>query len=128
MQQKSILVVEDERDIADFIGFVLKREGYLVEIAGDGQSALDSLARNPVDLVITDVMMPIMDGLELVKALVAEGTLQRTPVLVMSAVDERVVRSRCQVDYSFLAKPFKGSQLLESVQALLESMDQAPHS
>ncbi len=82
---KAILVVDDELTILELLTTLLDEEGYRVIPAVDGEAALAVLEREPVDLVITDVMMPRLGGVELVRALRQRDGMHATPVVLISA-------------------------------------------
>ena len=112
----SVLVVDDEQAIREFLDDVLTGEGYQVSTASDGQAALTQLAAAPPDLVILDIMMPVLDGREVLKRMRADPALSHVAVLVMSAAaDPGPLMS---VD-RFLAKPFDLDLLLSAIEELL---------
>lgn len=119
MKTKDILVVEDEPDIAEFIVYLLSREGYAVQSAANGKEALGILANKPVDLVLTDVMMPVMDGIDLVLAMQRREGLATVPVLVVSAGIVEPLRKAFPTAGAFLQKPFRVELLLAAVRGLL---------
>lgn len=113
-----ILVVDDEASITEFVSYNLKREGYDVSVAMDGDSALEMAGSRPFDLVILDVMLPGMNGYEVCKRL---RTISSVPVLFLSARDtelDKVVGLEIGGD-DYLAKPFGLHELLARVKALL---------
>ena len=113
---RQILVVDDEPSIREILSDVLTDAGYTVETAPDGRTALQLILRTPPDLVLTDVMMPRLDGWELL-ARVRER-LPVLPVIVMSAVDPRDAKQHpgMTADHTaFLRKPFD----LETVLAIV---------
>jgi two-component system response regulator RegX3 len=113
-----ILVVDDEESILQFVSYNLRKEGYDVTTAPDGQAALDLAAENPFDLVVLDIMLPGLDGYEVCRRLRAEGD---TPVLFLSARDtelDKVVGLELGGD-DYLAKPFGVRELIARVKALL---------
>ena len=119
-----ILVVEDEPGIAGFVRRGLHFEGYEVEVVMDGPGALRALRDRPPDLLILDVMVPGVDGLEIARRLraveAAEG-LPATPVLMLTARDavpDRVAGLRAGAD-DYLVKPFDFEELLARIEALL---------
>lgn len=119
MDSKEILVVDDEWEIGELVVFLLTRYGYRAHYAANGLVALRRLVQAPVDLVLTDFTMPIMDGCDLVRAMSADERLAGTPVLVASAMPEELVRRACPRANGFLPKPFTSEELLESVCAVV---------
>jgi DNA-binding response OmpR family regulator len=117
-----ILVVEDEDDLADAVATGLRREGYAVDVAADGRSALDRLDLNTYDMVCLDLNLPDVDGLEVCRHVVNGGSGEGTPrVLVLSArdqVDDRIAGLDHGAD-DYLVKPFALGELTARVRALL---------
>ena len=115
-----ILVVEDERKVAAFVRQGLVEEGHVVEVATDGEAALDAVADGPpYDLIVLDVMLPRRDGLSVLKTLRARRT--QAPVLLLTARDgvaDKVAGLDAGAD-DYLAKPFAFEELLARVRALL---------
>ena len=114
-----ILIVEDSADLADGVAENLRFEGYEVQIAGDGPTGL-ALAREwPADLIILDLMLPIMDGYEVLRALRNGGS--RVPVIILSARAEEADKIRgFRLDADqYVTKPFGVLELLERVRSLL---------
>ncbi len=114
-----ILLVEDDRKIASFIVKGLKAAGYAVDHAVDGEEGLDLALTEPYDTAIIDIMLPKLDGLELIARMRKEKI--RTPVMILSAkgaVDDRVKGLETGAD-DYLTKPFAFSELLARVQALI---------
>ncbi len=118
MAQEKILIVDDEKEIADLIEIHLLNEGYQVFKAFSGQEALDCLASNDVQLLILDIMMPGMDGLEVCRRIRKE---QNIPILMLSAksqdMDKILGLSTGADDY--LTKPFNILELLARVKSQL---------
>ena len=125
-----ILVAEDQADIRDLIALNLRHAGYEVTPVADGRAALDSQSERAADLLILDLMMPGLDGLEVCKALRAKGTA--TPILMLTAKStelDRVLGLELGAD-DYLTKPFSMAELLARVKALLrraELLRQAQH-
>lgn len=113
-----ILVVEDEKRLAGTLADLLHRQGYTVDVSNDGVSGLDNALSGIYDLVVLDVMLPGMDGFELLRRLRGEG--KTTPVLMLTArsgVADRVQGLDCGADY-YLTKPFEPQELLACIRAL----------
>jgi two-component system response regulator MprA len=114
-----ILVVEDEARIASLISRTLRLEGYQVEVAPNGETALDKALSNPPDLLVLDVMLPDIDGLEVCRQLRMAGCDE--PVLMLTAKDairDRVAGLDAGAD-DYLVKPFAFDELLARIRALL---------
>jgi DNA-binding response OmpR family regulator len=114
-----ILLAEDQADIRDLIALNLRHAGYDVTPVADGRAALDSQTERSSDLLILDLMMPGLDGLEVCKALRAKG--RATPILMLTAKStelDRVLGLELGAD-DYLTKPFSMAELLARVKALL---------
>jgi len=118
----TILVVDDNEGNRALLSRRLGRQGYAVELAVDGRTALDLMRKRSVDLVLLDVMMPEMDGYEVLKRLKSDDALRHIPVLMISARDEIEGVIRCielgAEDY--LSKPFNAVLLNARITACLE--------
>ena len=117
--QSRLLVVDDDPDVRDSLRRALGYAGYAVATAANGADALSSVSRSPVDLIILDVLMPMLDGFDTCRALRERGNA--TPVLVLTArdtVDDRVTGFEAGAD-DYLVKPFALRELLARVNALL---------
>lgn len=114
---KTILVVDDEPDILDLLVDILHGEGYRMLAARDGAAALEVLAEADADLVITDTMMPRLNGIALLHSMREHTRLQDLPVIVMSAVARPDLDNFDSV--TFLLKPFDLMTLLEVVATAL---------
>jgi two-component system response regulator MprA len=121
-----LLVVDDDPDVRDALERALRHAGYAVTTAVHGADALDRLARSPVDLIVLDVLMPMVDGFDACRALRQRG--DATPVLVLTArdaVDDRVTGLEAGAD-DYLVKPFALRELLARIRALLRR-SRVPH-
>jgi CheY-like chemotaxis protein len=117
-----VLVVDDERDIAELLDYLLSREGHTVHSVSSVESALLTLTQLPVDLVLTDYMMPDLDGADLLRTMRATPELAHIPVLVLSAQSEEAVRARCPDMAGFISKPFRVEVLLGLVHSHLKDL------
>ena len=114
----SVLVVEDDRNIAELLQMYLEKEGYAVTLAGDGGEGLSKFRAIKPDLVLLDVMMPVMDGWALCRAIRAES---QTPVIMLTAkseTDDKVTGLRSGAD-DYITKPFEMKEVLARIEAVL---------
>jgi DNA-binding response OmpR family regulator len=116
-----ILIVEDDRDIAELVQYNLVADGMDVTVVFDGRPALNELQKGGFDLLVLDLMLPTVSGLEICKAVRANPTLRHIPILVMTARgEEEIHRSAFAVGANdFLKKPFDPRVLVARVRALL---------
>ena len=112
-----LLVVEDEPSIADLLRLMLEGAGYQVAVVGDGRAALARLAAGPVDLALSDNMMPYLDGVGLARALAADPALRAIPLVLMSAGPPP---GDAAPHAAFLPKPFDLGKLLATVARALD--------
>jgi two-component system response regulator MprA len=120
-----VLVVDDEPAVRRALERALTLDNYTVELAADGQEALDALASSPADAVVLDVMMPRVDGLEVARRMRRAG--DRTPILMLTArdaVDDRVTGLDAGAD-DYLVKPFALRELQARLRALLRRTGEA---
>jgi two-component system OmpR family response regulator len=120
---ETILVVEDEPSLQETLAYNLQKQGYIVECAGDGRIALDIARRLKPDLMLLDIMLPGMDGIDICKALRREGF--HAPVIMLTARDEeidRVVGLEIGAD-DYVTKPFSMRELIARVKAQLRRTD-----
>ena len=114
----SVLVVEDDRNIAELLQMYLEKEGYAVTVAADGGQGLAKFRAIRPDLVLLDVMMPVMDGWAVCKAIRAEG---KTPVIMLTAkgeTDDKVSGLKAGAD-DYITKPFEMREVLARIEAVL---------
>ena len=118
-----ILVVEDSPTILNLLGMVLRQQGFQIHTAGDGVEALEKLSQESVDLIITDVNMPRMDGFTLIRRVRAQQSLANLPIIVLSTErEDRDLEQGAMVGANlYLTKPVKPEVLVEHVQSLLNS-------
>jgi len=119
--QGRILIVEDTPALMQSLMDILEMEGYNVTGANDGQMALDIMLRMNFDLVISDIRMPKMDGIELIRAIRADSRWEKLPILVFSArLDEASKQLALKTGANdFLPKPSSSDLILRSIQILL---------
>ena len=120
-----ILVVDDEEDIQELLVYNLKKEGFETSTANDGQEALELATRNVPDLMILDVMMPRMDGLETCTMFRKDARLRSVPILMLTAKseqDDHLAGLDAGADF-YLAKPIAIPILIGQVKAILRSLN-----
>ena len=118
-----ILVVEDDSLIREVLEMALLGEGYIVDTAGDGVSAVEYLSSETPDLVVLDLALPLIDGFQVCQVIRRQSATASVPVLVVSALaSTSAIRAayRAGAD-AYLDKPFDLSEFLANVQSLLES-------
>ena len=115
----TILVVDDEYLIADILCFALEDEGFMVVKAGHGQKGLEVLERERPDLIITDFMMPVMDGLEFAKAVRALPSVKHLPIILISGAQAHIGMQRSDLFNVVLEKPFNIDLIIDEVKKLL---------
>jgi DNA-binding response OmpR family regulator len=128
MTQSRILVVEDDRDIADLLVHYLTRAGYRTEVVHTGPDALARARAAPPDLVVLDLMLPGLDGLEVCRALRADRRTAAVPLIMVTARAEetdRVVGLELGAD-DYVTKPFSPKELVARVGALLRRLRREP--
>jgi CheY-like chemotaxis protein len=116
---KSILVVEDEFDVQQVVADVLRDEGYEVSVCGTGTEALRRLSESRPDVVLLDVMLPVLSGLQVLEVMRKTPGLAQVPVILMSEAIPRAAQS--QTWEFFLKKPFRLEHLLDAVSRLSAS-------
>lgn len=116
-----VLIAEDDAHIVELLTFVLEREGYEVSAELDGESALARLREGAPDLLILDVMLPRLNGFEVLKALRADAALRRLPVIVLTAkgqAQDRRTAEEIGVE-AFMTKPFSNRDVVEAVRRVV---------
>lgn len=124
-----ILVVDDDEDSRTLLAHLLKREGYEVATAVDGQDAVEKLPDDSIDVLLLDVMMPRMDGFAVCKALKKDPKTASLPVILLTARDDMETRANgMKLGVSdFLAKPVNKQELFQRVRTQIEAIDRARH-
>ena len=122
---RSIVIVEDDEDIADSIRYNLERESFRVRVAATGEDALNLILERPPNLVLLDLNLPHMSGFEMCRRLRAEATTARMPILILTArTDEsdKVLGLNIGAD-DYITKPFSMRELVARVNAVLRRAD-----
>ena len=122
MNKKQILLIDDDHELAELLVDYLAQQGFMVHCCFDGQSGLEQAYSNQFDLILLDVMMPKLDGFEVLKAL---GSQHKTPVLMLTAKgdDNDKVRGLELGADDYLAKPFHHQELLARIKAILRRIE-----
>ena len=120
--RKAILIVDDEDDVLDLLTVVFEKEGFRTLVAGDGKTALTLAYEQTPDLILLDVMMPEMDGWQVLKALRVDERTARIPVAMVSARTEgrdKIIGLQ-EGAVSYIEKPFSPAEIVAEVRAILE--------
>jgi two-component system alkaline phosphatase synthesis response regulator PhoP len=118
---RRILVIEDDKDIVELVRYNLEKEGFQVSACADGSTGLAQVRKSPPDLLILDLMLPKLPGLEICKEIRKDVSLNRLPILILTAKGEeadRVVGLELGAD-DYVTKPFSPRELVARVKALL---------
>ncbi|MCL4869425.1 MAG: response regulator transcription factor [Anaerolineae bacterium] len=124
MATETILVVDDEANIRELARMYLEKDGYRVQIAVNGQQALDMIRQQPPDLVLLDLMLPVLDGWEVCRRVRAASNL---PILMLTARDDdidKIVGLEMGAD-DYLTKPFNPREMVARVRAILRRVSAA---
>ena len=124
----NILIVDDEQDIVDLIKFNLKKTGYNVFEAYDGEEAISVVKDNQIDLILLDWMLPKKDGIDVCKELKSESSTQQVPIIMVSAKNEEfdiVLALELGAD-DYISKPFSVRELLARVKVVLKRYKDIP--
>ncbi len=121
MAKKHILVVEDERDINELVQYNLDKEGFRTTACYNGEDALDAIKNGPPDLIILDLMLPSIDGLEVCRLIKQDVKTKNIPIIMLTAKSEEpdvIVGLRMGAD-DYVVKPFSPKILLARINAVL---------
>lgn len=121
MSKEKILIVDDEKDIVKMLDYNLKKEGFRVISAHDGEDALSLAAREHPDLVLLDLMLPIMDGLDVCRAIKKEPKTADIPIIMLTAKaqeSDKIVGLELGAD-DYVTKPFSPREVVARVKAVL---------
>lgn len=122
LNKKQLLLIDDDHELAELLVDYLSQQGFIVQCCFDGQSGLELAYKSEFDLILLDVMMPKLNGFEVLKAL---GSEYKTPVLMLTAKgdhNDKVRGLELGAD-DYLAKPFHHQELLARIQAILRRID-----
>ena len=118
-KKNKILIVDDDPDIRLFLEFGLKKAGFEILQAANGAKALDILKEHTPDLIITDAMMPVLDGYGLIRAVKKETAWSRIPMIMLTGRDsEKTTEGTLQPEV-YMEKPFATAAILVKIEALL---------
>jgi DNA-binding response OmpR family regulator len=123
-----ILVVEDDRDIAELVSRYMEKAGFAVDVRSSGSDALAAIAERPPDLLVLDLMLPQVDGLEICRAVRNNEKTAAIPIIMLTARAEesdRIVGLEIGAD-DYIAKPFSPNELVARVRALLRRSQRQP--
>jgi CheY-like chemotaxis protein len=118
-EKKKVLVVDDELDFLSIMNFFLTLEGYLVETVSDGAEAIKSVKKDRPDLILLDVIMPIMDGYSALKELRQNNKTRDIPVIMLSIIDQTVEQKETLNITDYLVKPFSSDILIQKIRQTL---------
>ena len=126
-RMKRILIIEDDRDIVELVRYNLANEGFQVNGANDGATGLSTLKKSPPDLLLLDLMLPKLSGLDICREIRKDESLNRLPILMLTARGDeadRVVGLEMGAD-DYVTKPFSPRELIARVKALLRRAEPA---
>jgi DNA-binding response OmpR family regulator len=127
---KKILVIEDDRDIVELLSHYLEKENFILKEAPDGYSGLKKARAEDFDLIILDIMLPEMDGLEVCKELRSDPKTTFLPIIMLTAKTEetdKIVGLELGAD-DYVTKPFSPKELVARVKAVLRRMERKPET
>ncbi|HSL41738.1 MAG TPA: response regulator [Desulforhopalus sp.] len=126
-EKKKILLVDDDPDFVEAVRVIVESGGYAVRVAYDGQEGLEAVAEEKPDLIVLDVMMPVMNGHETCARLKADAETAKIPIILLTAVADRVTTStyshRDMLESEaedYLPKPVEPAELLELIKSWLK--------
>jgi two-component system chemotaxis response regulator CheY len=118
---KTVLSVDDSASIRDMVAFALKPRGYAVDTAADGAKGLERMKKGHVDLVITDLNMPVMDGIEMIRAIRADRRFDGVPIVMLTteAQKSKMMEGKAAGATGWIVKPFDEQKLASVVTKLI---------
>lgn len=118
-QGKCVLLAEDDKALRRYLEVVLERAGYVVDSAADGLEAMKLLLSKKIDLVITDAVMPNLNGYEVCRFVRSTRQLSHLPIILLSALDPKNTAGEAEQADAFLAKPVSPEQLLQTLKDVM---------
>ena len=115
---KRILIIEDDRDIVELVRYNLANEGFQISAALDGASGLSTLKKSPPDLLLLDLMLPKLSGLDICREIRKDESLNRLPILMLTARGDEANHAEMGAD-DYVTKPFSPRELIARVKALI---------
>jgi CheY-like chemotaxis protein len=123
----TLVVVDDESLVTEILSFLLGNEGYVVHCASNGREALDVAARVRPDIVVTDLMMPVMSGVEFARALRERDEFRAVPIILCSAVPDAVADADRPLFSAVLQKPYAPARLIGLIAQIAPTENAAPN-
>ncbi|MDP8258849.1 MAG: response regulator transcription factor [Candidatus Aadella gelida] len=127
MSKANILIVEDDKNISKLIKYNLEKEGFRCMVSFDGEDAIKTLDKNPADLIILDIMLPGIDGLEVCRRVKQNKKLSNMPIIMLTAKGEevdKIVGFELGAD-DYMVKPFSPRELILRIKAILKRLKPA---
>lgn len=120
---RTVLVVDDSSAMRTLLGVALRSSGFVVMEAGDGREALCRLAAGPVDLIVSDCIMPVMDGISFVRAVKQRPDLQNIPIIILTTESQgaKLQEGRSLGVQAWIVKPFRPEKFVEIVHRVLSA-------
>ncbi|MGE5419008.1 MAG: response regulator [Chloroflexota bacterium] len=118
---KTILVVDDSESIREIVSFTLENEGYKVLLGEDGSDALRHLDNNPIDLILTDLHMPVMNGIEFIKNVRSNENYRTVPILFLTTESQTAKKMEAKEAGAtgWIIKPFVPAKLTEAINKVM---------
>jgi two-component system chemotaxis response regulator CheY len=118
---KTILIVDDSESIREIVSFTLENEGYNVLVGEDGQDALKHLNKKPIDLILTDLHMPVMNGIEFIKTVRSNADYKNVPILFLTTESQTAKKMEAKEAGAtgWIIKPFVPAKLIEAINKVM---------
>ncbi len=120
---KTVLVVDDSSAMRALLGVALRSAGYAVVEARDGRDALEKFTAGPVDLIVSDCIMPVMDGISFVREVKKDPVLGKIPIIMLTTESQeaQIQEGRALGVQAWIVKPFKPEKFIEAVQRVISA-------